>query len=83
MKKDKSLNPYGVEVGQIWADNDSRYQRWEPVYKRVEKIEGEYAYCQSFKQSGFCGQPYEITTAKVKIKLSRFKPTNTGYRFIK
>ena len=81
--KNKSLNPYGVEVGQIWADNDSRYQRWEPIYKRVEKIEGEYAYCQSYKQSNFCGQPYEITTAKVKIKLSRFKPTNTGYRFIK
>jgi hypothetical protein len=79
----KSFNPYNVKVGQIWQDNDGRYQTWEPVYKRVEKIEGEYAYCQSYKQSNFCGQPFEITTVKVRIKLSRFKPTNTGYRFVK
>jgi hypothetical protein len=72
-----------VKVGQIWQDWDGRFRTQEPVYKRVLKIEGEYAYCQSYKQTSFCGQPYEITTVKVRIKLSRFKMNSTGYRLIK
>jgi hypothetical protein len=72
-----------VKVGQIWQDWDSRFRTWEPIYKRILKFDNEYAYCQGFKQTSFCGQPYEILTTKVKIKLSRFKDNSTGYRFVK
>ena len=65
-------NKFNVAKGQIWQDNDPRY---EDEYKRtleVLEVDGDYAICKNI-QSGRTS----------KIKLSRFKPTSTGYRLIK
>ncbi len=75
-------------VGQIWADNDKRgygrkvriialeparpaepHQRAVPACAVVEQIAGRHGW------EGSLGR-------RTRIRLDRFKPTSTGYRFI-
>ncbi len=81
-----------VEVGQVWADNDSR-----SVGRtiRVDAIDGAKATCTIITNSDDTQQyvdgvkvraAYEQNAykdrrgQKVKIAIKRFKPTSTGYR---
>ena len=67
-----------VEVGQVWADNDSR------VYGRtvkVEAIDGDKAVCRVLARP--VDYPQGRTGHTTKISIGRFKPTSTGYRLIR
>lgn len=65
-----------VKVGQIWQDNDSRFLS-NPGMKRIIKIDGLYAYCESW----WLNSP--SVTRPVKIRIDRFKNTGSGYRLVK
>ena len=58
-----------VEVGQVWADNDSRV-----LYRkvRVVEVDGIYALVEN------CD-----TQKRTSIRLDRFKPTSTGYWLVR
>lgn len=64
-----------VKKGQVWQDNDPRYKRWKHGYKRLivvlRVLSDGRALVRNLK-----------TSRKTKIRLSRFKPTNTGYKFV-
>ena len=56
-----------VKVGQVWKDNDKRSLGRELT---VVEIAGDYAKCKA-------------TTGKVtRVRLSRFRPTSTGYALV-
>lgn len=58
-----------VKPDQVWQDNDPRV-----TYKRelkVVRIEGEHAFCE-------VGRGGKL----VRIKVKRFRPTASGYRFV-
>jgi len=64
----QSRLPAQVRVGQVWEDNDPRHSF--PRRKiTVLSIEGDRAVVQSGPR-------------KTKIRLDRFRPTNTGYRLV-
>lgn len=66
-----------VQPGQVWADNDPRVPGRT---LRVDAVEGEHAICTVLtNEPAYEGHMPKKTT---RIKLSRFKPTSTGYRFI-
>jgi hypothetical protein len=67
-------NPYNVKVGQIYQDWDVRFRNKEPIFKRVIKIEGDYAIVE--------GKKGNSVISKSKIRLNRFRPNSTGYRLI-
>jgi len=59
-----------VEVGQVWEDNDPRYEVKRTL--TVMAIDGDYVECLN-SPSG------RVT----KIKIKRLRPNSTGYRLIK
>ena len=59
-------NPHGVKVGQVWQDNDGRGPR---RVGRIVSIDDTHARVE-----------WGVNTTRVK--LTRFKPTSTGYRLI-
>jgi hypothetical protein len=59
--------PIKVRVGQVWEDNDPRGTRRKIT---VIAIKGDQAVVQS------------SAGRKTKITLSRFRPTNTGYKLV-
>lgn len=63
-------NPYGVEVGQVWASTDKRDNR-----RTVEvlAIEGAQAVVKSPTGHG----------SKSRIRLDRFRPGSTGYERVR
>jgi hypothetical protein len=65
-------NQFGVKVGQIWKDNDSRFSENEQRELEVLSIDDVYAICKNIKSG-----------KTSKIKLNRFKANSTGYRLIK
>jgi hypothetical protein len=69
-------NPYGVTVGQVWADNDWR-SRGRQV--RVVEIRGIYAVVElvALAEHGF-GE----LGRRTRVRLDRFRPTSTGYRLV-
>lgn len=69
-----SKNPYNVKVGQTWQDWDGRFRKDTPVFKKILKIQGRYAYCEGIRRGKMISQ--------TRILLSRFKPSSTGYRLI-
>jgi hypothetical protein len=72
-RREESMAVVKVEVGQVWIDNDFRFQN--PTRNiRVISIDGKYAVCESY---GFKGR-----VRRVRIHLRRFRPTSTGYRFV-
>ena len=70
--------PITVQVGQVWVDND-------PRCKRVRSLRVD-----SLLQANICDpdfKPYASCTIlesgrKVRILLSRFRPTKSGYRLV-
>lgn len=61
-----SNNPHNVKVGQIWQDNDGRS---EGRTGRIVSMDDTHARVE-----------WGVNTTRVK--LTRFKPTSTGYRLI-
>jgi ABC-type phosphate transport system auxiliary subunit len=76
-----------VEPGQIWADNDKRS---EGRTVRVERIEDGSAVCTILTNRDAAQRDLDRGSVWVndmrgrttRISLSRFKPTNTGYRLV-
>lgn len=73
-------NPNGVEVGQIWQDNDKRYQspESERLLKVLEVTDTHGKVVTVDRQGNF--HPSALRARMTKIRLDRFKPTTTGYR---
>lgn len=61
-----SNNPYGVKVGQTWQDNDKRGPRRTGIVVLIEETHARVDWGPSI----------------TRVKLTRFKPTSTGYRLI-
>ena len=65
-----------VNTGQVWADND---QRSAGRTLRVDAVDGDRAVCTVLTVA-------TDSTAKpgrqVRIALTRFRPTSTGYRLL-
>lgn len=59
-------NPYGVKVGQVWQDND-----WRGDGRRGTVVSVENTHAR-----------VDWGANTTRIKLTRFKPTSTGYRLI-
>lgn len=78
-----------VKVGDVWADNDPRVAGRTI---RVDRIEGEYAYCTILTNDDETQQALDNPKGRsrrrdnrsrpTRIKLARFKPTSTGYRHV-
>lgn len=62
--------PIKVKVGQVWEDNDPRQNSRRRL--KVLAIEGMKAVVQHPSGHG----------QKTRIRLDRFKPTNTGYKLV-
>ena len=64
--------PPDVQVGQVWRDNDSRFNvgRW----LKVLSITGDYARCLS----SYNKRSWEYAR-NVRIRLTRFRPNASGY----
>lgn len=65
-RREAEANPYGVKVGQVWQDNDKRSS-----YRKGRVIEVTEEHARM-----------DWGATKTRVSLSRFKPTNTGYRLI-
>jgi len=63
-----------VKVGQVWRDNDPRQQTTVRLLT-VKEIVGGRATCEVT----IPGQK----TKRTKVRLDRFRPTQTGYRLEK
>lgn len=61
-----SNNPHGVKVGQTWQDNDKRGPR---RVGRIVSIDDTHA-------------RVDWGVNVTRVKLTRFKPTSTGYLLI-
>lgn len=82
-----------VEVGQIWADNDPRA---EGRTLRIAAIVDDHAECIIVTNPDYVQADLDRCEAKGKkaawttdrrgrlttIKISRFRPTSTGYRLL-
>lgn len=67
-----------VRPGQTWVDNDPRTKREHGVdrYVRVTALDGDFAVCEAwYDRAG-------AHSRTVRIRIDRFKPTRTGYRFV-
>lgn len=66
-------------VGQVWQDNDPRIQvdRGCARMVRISSIDDDgKATCEAwYEEAGSLSRT-------VRIKLDRFRPTSTGYRFV-
>jgi len=71
------MNAPDVRPGQIWADNDNRVEgRHLLVVEVVREVDGDPV-----------RNPYAVVrnvtgTRETRIRLDRFRPTNTGYRLM-
>ncbi|CAM5466122.1 hypothetical protein [Streptomyces aurantiogriseus] len=65
----------GVQVGQVWADND---KRGEGRTVRVDEVDVRYAYCTVLTAA----TPGGRTGHRTRIALERMRPTSTGYRLL-
>lgn len=74
-------NPFDVEVGQVWADNDKREAGREVTVVAVDLEVGKATVEVTKPRRG----SLDVTAGKrrqTKISLGRFQPTTTGYRRI-
>lgn len=78
-----------VRPGQVWADNDKRV---EGRTLRVDSIEGGKAVCTILTNADYVQRDLDANRGAwvvdkrgktTRITLSRFRPTNTGYRLVK
>ena len=66
-----------VRIGQVWEDNDPRHALSGPPRRfRVIGLSATHATCHPLKLRR--GQRYWH-----RIRLDRFRPTNTGYRLVR
>jgi hypothetical protein len=81
--------PPEVKPGQIWADNDKR-ATGRTI--RVDSIEGGKAVCTILTNPDYydrevkAGRSAWVVDKRgktTKISISRFRPTNSGYRLVK
>lgn len=66
-------------VGQVWKDNDPRIEADRGCARLllVTAIEGDRAVCEAwYDEPG-------SAVRMVRIQLSRFRPTSTGYTFVR
>lgn len=66
-------------VGQVWQDIDSRIRTERDCARLVQitSIDGDKVVCQAwYDEAG-------SQSRTVRIKLARFKPTSSGYRFVR
>jgi hypothetical protein len=76
-----SDNSKQVAAGQVWADNDARSAGRT---LRVDKVIGEHAWCMVLTDMEQRATGAKTTVGKsTRIKLSRFRPTSTGYRYLR
>jgi len=78
------------EAGQVWADNDRRAAGREI---QIVSINGDYARCVVIAESPaenahrryVAPRPvgWSAVGHRTRIALSRFKPSSTGYRFVR
>lgn len=67
-----------VKEGQIWADNDRR-SRGRTL--KVLRVEAEHALCEVLTDGPY---PHRSAVGRTtSIRLSRFKPNSTGYRYLR
>lgn len=59
-------NPHNVQVGQVWQDNDKRSN-----YRRGRVTEVDETHAR-----------VDWGRTATRVKLTRFKPTSTGYRLV-
>jgi hypothetical protein len=73
------INPYGVKVGQIWADNDKRAVGRYLRIVEVDMVAGKAraVNCNSVGGATWGGRK------PGPLLLRRFAPTHTGYRLVK
>jgi hypothetical protein len=84
-----------VRVGQVWADNDSRCHGRT---LRIDAVDGDTAVCtvltNTTEVQAYVAQPASKPTwtknsyrdrrgTRTRIKLSRFRPTATGYKLVR
>jgi hypothetical protein len=70
------VNPYGVAVGQVWADNDKRSKG-----RHVRVVAIEVTLKQAVVRA--CSPTGAFSGGRVtRIALRRFQPTSTGYRLV-
>jgi hypothetical protein len=66
-----------VQVGQVWADNDKR-----SAGRHVKVMAIEVLHRQAVVRP--CSPTGQLTGSRVtRIRLTRFRPTSTGYRLVK
>lgn len=73
-----SVTPHEVKPGQVWADNDKRSKGRHVLVVAVGKPGPLTALVVPCTQDG-----RQTGHRRTKIRLDRFKPTSTGYRFVK
>jgi hypothetical protein len=61
-------------VGQVWQDCDPRIPK---RYVRIRSIENGKAACEAW----YVGEKWKAR--RVRIRLDRFRPTSTGYRYLR
>ncbi|WP_228978535.1 hypothetical protein [Streptomyces sp. DH12] len=63
---------------QVWQDADKRLEREGGVrFRVITRIDGTHAHCHDCNKTG------EPASSRIfKIRLDRFKPTSTGYRYV-
>lgn len=76
-------NAHGVAVGQVWVDNDRRYQAngWGPRRLQVFALTELHAECYLVDREGkfSAGEDKRYRNGKPRrIRLDRFRPTSTG-----
>lgn len=81
-------NPHGVQVGDIWQDNDPRHQadsKWGERFLKVYAVNADSGYAECYA----CDKNGRLTTVgdrryrngkPLQIRLNRFRPNSTGYR---
>ncbi|KMS79576.1 hypothetical protein ACH49_12175 [Streptomyces leeuwenhoekii] len=66
-------------VGQIWQDNDPRSHGRQ---LRIVEIDGTHAVCELVVPRG-AGHQQAKAGRRTRIRLDRFRPISTGYRYIR
>ena len=74
-RKDRDVSDVTPAVGQVWQDNDPRV---DERLVRIMAVSDEVAWCVAWYPKS-----RDVPPRRVRIKLSRFRPTSTGYRFVR
>lgn len=70
-----SNNPHNVKPGQVWEDVDPRMHGRQFKVRDIDETHATVVITRPNEQAS-------TTRIVYRIKLTRFKPTSTGYRLI-